>query len=117
MNRINLILKIFLCVIILSCSEDDNIQSSELEISQDIKNLIYYKGDESSSTVIINTQGGPMPELATTEYDEILENVNTTNLLTVNVHQAQTLNPSLFTSNEITFNQAMDYDSESIEIL
>lgn len=117
MNRINLILTLFLCVIVLSCSKDDNIQNSELEISQDIKNLIYYKGDESSSTVIINTQGGPMPELATTEYDEILENVNTTNLLTVNVHQTQTLNPSLFTSNEITFKQAMDYDSESIELL
>jgi len=117
MKRINLILTLFLSVLILSCSKDDNIQNSGLEISQEIKDLIYFKGDENSSTVIINTQGGPIPELATTELDEILENVNTTNLLTVNVHQAQTLKPSLFTSNEITFNQAIDYDAESIETL
>ena len=117
MKRINLILTLFLSVLILSCSKDDNIQNSGLEISQEIKDLIYFKGDENSSTVIINTQGGPIPELARTELDEILENVNTTNLLTVNVHQAQTLKPSLFTSNEITFNQAIDYDAESIETL
>ena len=119
------ILALFLIVLIVSScskdddtqSKDDDIQNPKFEISQEIKDLIYFRGKESSSTVIVNTQGGPIPELATTEYDEILANVNTADLLTVNVHQAQTLNPGLFTSNEITFNQAIDYDAESIEIL
>lgn len=117
MKRINLILTLFFSVLTLSCSKDYNIQNSELEISQEIKDLIYFKGDESSSIVIINTQGGPVPELLRTQFDITLENINTTNLLTVNVHQSQTLNPSLFTSNEITFDQAIDYDAESIETL
>ncbi len=83
----------------------------------EINNLIYYTGNELSNTVIINTQGGPEPELATQEFNEILSKVNTTSLLKVNVHQAQTLNPQLFTNSEITFQQATDYDAESIEAL
>lgn len=117
MKRINLILTIFLSVLILSCSKDDNIQNSGLEISQEIKDLIYFEGDESSPIVIVNTQGGPIPELSTTDFNEVLENVNTANLLKVNVHQAQTLNPKLFYDNEITFDQAIDYDAQSVNTL
>ena len=84
---------------------------------EEINTLIYYTGNELSNTVIINTQGGPEPELATQEFNDILSKVNTTGILKVNVHQAQTINPQLFTSSEITFEQAMTYDSESIEIL
>ncbi len=84
---------------------------------EEINKLIYYTGNERSDTVIINVQGGPEPELVTQEFNEILSKVNTTGILKVNVHQAQTLNPQLFTSSEITFEQATAYDSESIEML
>jgi hypothetical protein len=83
----------------------------------EINDLIYYTGNESSNTVIINTQGGPEPKLAIQEFNEILSKVNTMGLLKVNVHQAQTLNPQLFTNSEITFQQATAYDAESIETL
>ncbi|MEE9361456.1 MAG: hypothetical protein V3U92_02525 [Cellulophaga sp.] len=84
---------------------------------EEINNLIYYTGNKLSNTVIINTQGGPEPKLATQEFNEILSSVNTISLLKVNVHQAQTLNPQLFTNSEITFQQATSYDAESIEKL
>ncbi len=115
MKQINVVLALFLSVFISSCSADDAKRTSELDISQEIKDLIYFKGDETASTVIITAQGGPMPNLATSTFDRILEPVNTANLLTVNVHQVQTLSPNLFTSNEITFDQAIDYDAESLE--
>jgi len=83
----------------------------------EINDLIYYTGNESSNTVIINTQGGPEPKLAIKEFNKILSKVNTMGLLKVNVHQAQTLNPQLFTNSEITFQQATAYDAESVETL
>lgn len=79
--------------------------------------MIYYSGNELSNTVIINTQGGPQTELAVEEFNEVFSRVKTKGLLKVNVYQAQTLNPQLFTKSEITFQQAVKYDSESIETL
>ena len=110
MKNLQLLLSVFL-LFIGSCSKDDD------GISPEIKKLIYYTGNKSASTILINTQGGPQVELATEEFDEILGIVNTRDLLMVNVHQAQTLNPEKFTKSDITFKEAIDYDAESIEIL
>jgi len=79
-----------------------------LEISEEFKNLIYYKGDEKASKVLINAQGGPDTELSTGEVDFLFENFDTTDLLLVNVHQAQTLNPSIVEGNDITIEQAIN---------
>ncbi len=119
MKKVNFILILVSTIFILSCHKDQHITSpaTNLHIPQEIKDLIYIQGDDNATTVLINTQGGPMPELATEEFDEILQHVNTSNLLRVNVHQAQTLHPDLFVHNDITFAQAIDYDAESIEIL
>jgi len=113
-----LIIVFLITLFIISCENGENIEIVPKNgISQEIKNLIYFNGDENASVVLVNTQGGPQIALATTEFDEILENVNTSNILRVNVHQKQTLSPSLFTSNDISFNDAIGYDTETVETL
>jgi len=119
----NLILLVCLAIFISSCSKDDDQLPPAPPpvtingISQEIKDLIYYKGDENAPVVLINAQGGPDTSLGTEEVDFITEYFDTTNLLTVNVYQGQSLNPSLLTDNDITFDQAVSYNAESIEIL
>ncbi|WP_282085059.1 hypothetical protein [Aquimarina algiphila] len=106
---------IILSLLFISCSSDDANQT--IGISKEIKDLIYFKGDESASTVIVNAQSGPDTKLSTGEVDEIFQTFNTTDLLVVNVHQAQTLNPSLFEANDITFDRAIDLNTESVEMI
>ncbi|WP_155839764.1 hypothetical protein [Aquimarina latercula] len=109
---------LILSLFFISCDSDDDIVIDEpLEISQDIKDLIYFKGDEDAPIVLINVQSGPDTELSTGEVDEIFQTFDTTDLLAVNVHQAQTLNPSPFENDDITFNQAINFNSESVEML
>ena len=106
------------CILFLffiSCNSDDT--PATTGISQEIKDLIYYKGDENAPIVLINAQSGPDTELSTGEVDEIFQIFNTTDVLAVNVHQTQTLNPSLIENNDITFDTAIDFDTESVETL
>ncbi len=114
----NLILIAFLSIVLASCSKDDDRPSSEKKgISEEIKELIYFKGNENASTVIINAQSDPSTEFSTFEVDLIVESLNTADLLAVNVHQAQTLNPSILDGNGITLDQAIALNTESIEML
>lgn len=106
------------CILFLffiSCDSDDT--PTTTGITQEIKDLIYFKGDEDARIVLINAQSGPDTELSTGEVDEIFQIFNTTDVLAVNVHQTQTLDPSLIKNNDITFDTAIDYDTESIETL
>ncbi len=113
-----LILVSFFTIVILSCSNDDEQSpTTVLEILQEIKDLIYFRGDQNAPIVLINAQGGPDTELSTGEVDEIFQIFNTTNLLAVNVHQAQTLNPSILDGTDITLDQAVSYNAESVETL
>ncbi len=108
----------FLSIFILSCSNDDEKHSeTNNEIPQEIKNLIYFRGDENAPTVLINVQSGPSNEFDTVSVDDFFENYNTTDILTINVHQVQTLNPSILDGNDITLEQAINFNTESIEIL
>jgi len=118
----NLMVVICLSIFISSCSKDDDQISHPppmpiKEISQEIKDLIYFRGEEDASIVVINAQGGPDISLSMEEVDFIFESVDTTDLLAVNVHQAQTLNPSIVEGDDITFGQAVNYNAESIETL
>ncbi|SEL67484.1 hypothetical protein SAMN04487910_2999 [Aquimarina amphilecti] len=109
---------LILSLFFISCDSDDDIVIDEpLEISQEIKDLIYFKGDEDAPIVLINVQSGPDTALSTDEVDEIFQTFDTTDLLAVNVHQAQTLNPNPFENDDITFNQAINFNSESVEML
>jgi len=101
-----------------SCSgDDDNPPEIAEEIAQEIKDLIYFNGDEKAPTVLINVMSGPSTEFGTDEVDFIVQNFKTTGILTVNVHQAQTLNPSIVAGDDITMNEAFTYNAESIEML
>ncbi|WP_298310062.1 hypothetical protein [uncultured Aquimarina sp.] len=109
---------LILSILFISCGSDDIIVIDEpIEISQEIKDLIYFKGEEDASTVLINVQSGPDNKLSTDEVDEIFQSFDTTDLLAVNVHQAQTLDPSLLEGDDITFDEAINYNAESVEML
>ncbi len=99
----------------ISCGSDDT--EIPLSISQEIKDLIYFKGEEDAPVVLINVQSGPDTALSTGEVDEIFQTFDVTNLLAVNVHQAQTLNTSIIENDDVTFDQAINYNSESVEML
>ncbi len=115
-KKTNLILVLLLTIFTISCSNDDG-APAPIGISQEIKDLIYFKGEEDAPVVLINAQGGPDTEFTTDEVDEISRLFNTTDLLAVNVHQVQTLNPSLFENDDISFEKAIHFNSESLEIL
>ena len=78
---------------------------------------VYAVGDPESDLVIVNAQGGPMPYLFEREFEEIFDFVDLKKALLVNVHQAQTLRPHYFADNEISFEEAKKYDSQSVQIL
>lgn len=121
----NVMLIVFFSIATCSCSNDDNqlpVKDEEppvatKEISQEIKDLIFFKGEENASSVLISIPGGPSTEFDTTLVDLIFENFNTTDILTVNVHQAQTLDSTIVKGNDITLDQAVGFNTESIEAL
>ncbi len=106
-------------IVTFSCSNDDGEKEPVIanEIAQEIKDLIHYKGDKKAPTVLINVQGGPAPELDEGTVDWLIETFNTTGILTVTVHQAQTKNADLLFGDEMTLNDAVSFNAESVEIL
>ncbi len=115
----NLMLLAFFTIFIFSCSKDDDGQPPVVitELSQEIKDIIYFKGDEKASTVLITIPGGPDTEFATDLVDQFSGPLNPKGILTVTVHQAQTLNPDIVTGNDITLTQASSFNTESIKML
>lgn len=122
-NRLNFIsstvLALILSITTCSCSKNDDTPTPVVikEISQEIKDLIYLSGDEKASTVLVTVAGGPSTELATGLVDYFSENFNTTGILNVTIHQAQTLNPNIIEGNDITLADAINFNAESIENL
>lgn len=108
-------LSIFIC----SCSkkEDKAPPPPIKEISDEIKDLIYFQGDEKAPVVLINAQSGPDILLSTIEVDYIVEHFDTTGMLIVNVHQAQSLDSNRVKDNVLTLEQAVDLNTESVETL
>ena len=103
-----------LLLLIGSCSKDESVK--DIVISDEISKLIYSNGNLKADGVLITVQGGPLLELVTEEFDELMEKVNTTDLLAMNVHQSQTLNPKPF-DKIVPFEKMKDYNAETIEIL
>ncbi len=105
-------------ILLTSCSKEEKEPAVIItELSQEIKDLVYFKGNEKASVVVINAQSGPDITLSTSEVDFIFESVDTADLLVVNVHQSQSLDPSIVTVNDLTLEQAIDFNAESIETL
>lgn len=115
----NLILITFLSIFMLSCSKDDDKCTAPItELSQEIKDLIYFKGDEKAPIVFLNAQGGPSLTLSTKEVDTFFGGAfNTTGILMANISQAQMLNPSILEVNDITMDEAVNFNTESVETL
>ncbi len=100
-----------------SCSNDDDRPLVPNEITQEIKDLIYFKGEEDAPTVLIYTQDGPNNQLSEQEVDLFFELFDTTDILMANVHQAQTLDSTVVKGSDISLDQAVRINSESIEKL
>ena len=119
------ILITFLSIITFACSNDDEPPVMEeeppvaiTELSEEIKELIYFKGDEKASTVLITIPGGPSTKFDTAIVDDLVLAIsNKIDLLTVNVHQAQTIDSTIVKGNDITLDKAVDFNMESIEML
>lgn len=114
-----------LSILICSCSNDDNEPSVKeeeptvaiTELSQDIKDLVYFMGDEKAATVLITVPGGPSTEFATDLVDDFSPILGPKGILTVTVHQAQTLDSTIVKDEDITLDQAIGFNTESIEAL
>ncbi|WP_299436445.1 hypothetical protein [uncultured Aquimarina sp.] len=119
-KKTNLILVLYVTIFIFSCANDDEkppIVEPDLGISQEIKDLIVFEGDENAPIVIVNAQSGADDELHRDDVEAIIQILGSTGFLAVNVHQAQTLNPSILDNNDITLDQAINFNTESIEML
>lgn len=115
----------FFSILACSCSNDDDrppVKEEEpaiviTEIAEDIKELIYFQGDEKAKTVLINIPGGPDTEFNPDIVDLIFATSKTTDILNVTVHQAQTLDSTIVKGTDITLDQAIGFNTESIEML
>ena len=74
-------------------------------------------GDPEADVVIINTQGGPVTELALDELDDLGGLVDLDETYVITVHQAQTADPDRFTIDDLSFDQAKAAVAESVETL
>lgn len=108
---------IFLSLSVFSCSKTTVDPPIPDEISQDIKDLIYFQGNENASTVIINAQAGPSLALDEEIVDLLFQSLGDQDILSVNVHQHQTLNPNVLFDNEITLNDGINFNAQSVDIL
>ncbi|MCY6369350.1 hypothetical protein [Clostridium ganghwense] len=113
----SIIITLMIGILFTGCGTNKTNKSSIVTDNEEINSLTYIYGNKKSDTVIINTQGGPVPELMNDELKEILSSVNTKDYLIVNVHQSQTKKPELFIKKEISFDEAIKYDKQSVEDL
>ena len=117
-----LFIKFLILLFIFSCKKDRTIENDEtlnngIMVSSEIMQLGNFFGDVFSDVVLVNTQGGPVRELVTSEFRALLELTDRDeDFFIFNVHQAQTLAPSLFVE-EISFEAAKMADQESVDIL
>lgn len=117
-NLYHLMLSAFFILTMSSCSKScDDTPEIPDTISEEIKELIYFRGEENAPIVIINAQGGPDVNLSTDIVDLIADNIKATDVLSVNPHQGQTLNPSILYESDITLDQAAAFNTESVDIL
>ena len=113
-NWLNLILYTFLLTVFISCNEDDDatIPSSTLD---EISDIAEFYGNLEGDIVVIHAQGGPGLDLDDAETsNQIVAELSIQSAMYVMVHQVQTKKPMLFTSSDITFEQAKDYNLQSV---
>ncbi|QTD38692.1 hypothetical protein JL193_05340 [Polaribacter batillariae] len=110
-NHFNLIICAFLFIAFSSCNKDEDITPNAFD---QISEIATFHGNLEADIVVVNTQGGPITQLEDELLDELITGTGTQSALYVNVHQEQTKNPAKFTSSDITFEQAKQYDLQSV---
>lgn len=103
----------FLFVFAVNCNNDDDITPTNNPFEA-ISDIATFHGNLESNTVIVNTQGGPFTSLQDETLNEFIELAQIQLALVVNVHQEQTKNPDDFKNSDITFEQAKQYDLQSV---
>lgn len=111
-NNILLILSILLFSICSSCCKDEEMLPAP-NLYDEIADIAVFHGNLNSDIVIVNAQAGPSIELLDQDLPQFITITQAQSALWVNVHQAQTKNPSEFIDSDITFDQAKQYDLES----
>ena len=64
-----------------------------IDMPYSIRTAGYFNGPDRADIVILNCQGGPFTELQNDQFNEWLGDIDTEDVLKINVHQTQTLNP------------------------
>lgn len=85
--------------------------------SADVSDWYEGVGNPDADTVIVNTQGGPLVELASDELRDITDLLDLETTYVVNVHQEQTLDPDRFTTQDLAFDEAKAADAASVDRL
>ncbi|WP_109300992.1 hypothetical protein [Aquimarina sp. AU474] len=114
-SHLHLIAYTILLVVLLSCSKDDTTVTEPSNSFDEISDIAKFYGNLEGDIVVIHAQAGPSIELDddTTSNQTVIE-LGIQSALYVMVHQVQTKTPMLFTSADITFEQAKEYDLQSI---
>jgi len=112
-----IIVNLIMCALILtnfaSCKKDKDKETTDTTFTE-IANIATFQGNRKADIVVVNTQGGPVTKLENETLKEFIEQTKTSNALYVNVHQAQTLSPGQFTKQDITYEQAKQFDQQSV---
>jgi len=116
MKQLNPIGLTFLALVLLihssCCNDEDNMPA--MNSFEEIADIAVFHGNLESDIVVVCAQGGPSTELIDQDLQQFIIETETQSALWVNVHQAQTKNPSLFISADITFEQAKQHNIESV---
>ncbi|PKH52062.1 hypothetical protein CXF68_15770 [Tenacibaculum sp. Bg11-29] len=98
----------------MSCNNDDDTPKSSNTFDE-VLDIAKFYGNLEGDIVVIHAQGGPGLELDDDEAsNQIVTELGIQSALYVMVHQVQTKNPMLFTGSDITFEQAKEYDLQSV---
>lgn len=114
---IKLSFSFLLIAILFSCKKDDDNVAVPSTDFPEISDIATFHGNLNGDIVVVNTQGGPITNLEDEGLNEFISQTQTQNALYVNVHQVQTKTPSQFTTADITFEQAKQFDIESVNNL
>ncbi|MGI9550676.1 MAG: hypothetical protein ACR2MT_05710 [Aurantibacter sp.] len=104
--------------ILVACSKDSNDTAPDPTFDfSPIEEIANFRGDLTSEIAVVYAQGGPEVFLDPNEINGVVTITNTEDLLTVNVHQAQTLDPDIIAQGDIDFDEAIALDQISVENL
>ena len=88
---IKYVLNTFLGLALLSCKKDDNTTPSpKVNTFEAIEDIATFHGNFDGDIVVVNTQGGPLPELDDDSLTNFINVSESQSALFVNVHQVQT---------------------------